>query len=326
MSLSYTFSYDDHSGTNGLPSKNGYWESGQDADLTEGYGADSAAVTRVFYCLWTSRFDFINALLGYTSLNSDNTLTRYLPDPHPQLNNFWAVDATASPMGPPDKDPNVSTVGASITGGGVGYRKATLAKVTATYKYLDYAILTDDTVKGYTYPELSRYISRSYEFQTDYLNINGGLKFVTSGLPLSATPGFPVTRIGLNYTWHEVPAKSANPYIPPNINNVNTCMGKVNSVAFDPLGLDAAVGTVWFVGFEPKLITPKLATNIQYWEITAKFLWGDYGAGVCGDSRAGWNYAYDLKNNRWDKITADGTCAGATPFQSADLNTIFKIS
>lgn len=272
----------------------------------ETYAHGNSSATRVFLCCWNCRAAFVDDVLGYAYLDGSNTLHRVLPDPHPDLYNFWAGDATIEGIG---------TVGVGVNGA-IAFPTA---KVTVNYRPFPYRFLAD----AFTGSEINRYVSRQYAFNADYLTVNGTMKFVTPVPPtvLTAPPGRITGTMELTLTWHEVPGKATNPFEPPNIENVIDCYGRVNDSDFD--GYDA--GTVLFMGIDPQMSTPRLAGDNFYWTIAMKFLIRDNGAGIGGET-AGHQYLYDVANARWDLVTSDGLTGGPRIYQEADLNSLFVIT
>lgn len=273
----------------------------------ESYAPGSSTVNRVLMVRWDRRPRFLDDLIGWSYLQG-TTIHRIIPDEHPQISNFFAIDAQVEGLGVLGKEDHNAI-------------SWTNAKVTATYKPVDYAIKADNEI-GY---ELERYVTRAYGFSADYLTINGQMKFVTNpGTVLSNPPGKVTGAMQLNYTWHEVPAKDANPFQPPNIKAIQNCLGKVNSVPFDTNAGNYPAGTVLFVGVDPKMTTPKLSGDVYYWEITFNFLVRNNGAGIGGET-AGHQYIYRVDLGIWDLVTADGTFGGPRIYQTADLNSLFTI-
>jgi hypothetical protein len=236
--------------------------------------------------------NFLSDVLGYSYI--DNTVPsptwinpgkmhRVLPQAHYDFPDLWAVNVAP-----------IEGVGTAQTSsfGGICYPTA---KVTVEFKPLDFALETDDDINS----ELDRYVTRSPSLDSQYLTVNGMMRYATGiqacatastsagpvGGPLVASqPGKITNAFGYDYVWHSVPALTNNIYLPPNLAAVNYCAGKVNSVPFDPGCLNAPVGTMLFLGFDPKMQLPSLGGTdaagftdedggLFYWEITLKFLY-----------------------------------------------------
>ena len=275
-----------------------YRESGK-----ENYSTGNSGAVRVFLVAWDVRADFLDDCLGYSYLDGELEIHRILPDPHPEIENFYASEASVEGLG---------VLGTSEAGS----IQWTTAKITVPYRPLPYAVETDAD----TDTELDRYVQRMYAFNADYLTINGVMKFATSGKVLSNPPGRITGTQELTYLWHEVPGKSDDPFSPPNIDTVDSCYGKVNSSSFD----DYPAGTMLFLGCDPQMVTPRLASDNFYWNISLKFLHRDNGIGADG-GQAGHNYIYDVANARWDKLV-DNATGTHTIYETADLNTLFTIT
>jgi hypothetical protein len=257
------------------------------------------------------RPSFLDSLLGWSYLDGANAIHRILPDEHPDIANFFACDASVQGRGELDHNDNNAI-------------DWTIAEVTANYKPVPYDVKSDNEITT----ELDRYVTRIYSFSADYLTIQGNMKWVSrspAGQALSSQPGKTTGTMSMQYVWHEVPGKASNPYVVPNFNAIISCLGRVNSVPFDPNGADCPAGTVLFIGVDPKMQTPKLTDEVFYWEITLSFLYRNNGPGIGGET-AGHNYIFDAANNRWDKVTADGTAGGTPIYGSADLNSLFTIT
>jgi hypothetical protein len=214
-----------------------YKESGK-----EQYSPGASTANRVFLVAWAYSTDFIDDLLGYSYLDGSNNIRRVLPDEHPTSDKFFAEDCSVEGIG---------KLGETIS----GTAHFTLAKITANYKPRDYAVLADEKITT----ELDRFVTRGYAFNGDFLTLQNGMRFVTSGRVLNAPPARITTSIELHYTWHDVPAKPSLPFVVPNWAAISSCFGCVNSTTFDPNGAGYSPGTVLFAGVDPKMVTNKLA-------------------------------------------------------------------
>lgn len=185
---------------------------------------------------------------------------------------------------------------ASVEGWGIpGESQFTLeqvyptAKVTVDYKPLDFAVIEDNELSGEIGQELERYVTRGFGFDSQYLTVNGQMKYCTVPKGVVATqPGKITSTQELNYTWHQVPALASNPFIPPNLKAIMSCIGTVNSVAFDTVaGINAPPGTVLFTSADVKMELPSLGGSeaaaslvnggLYYWTITLKFSYRNNG-------------------------------------------------
>jgi hypothetical protein len=295
----------------------------------EQYSPGAATANRVFMVNWDYRPDFLDALLGYSYLDGNNSIKRILPDEHPEIDNFFAEDATVEGMG---------VLGASD----LDSISWTNAKIATNYKPRDYFVKADNQVTS----EQDRYTSRTSTFAGEMLTLQNGVKFVSSQRVLSAPPGRLTATQDVQMTWHEVPALPNNPFVIPNLTAVTNCMGKVNSVPFDVNGFNYPPGTVLFYGIDPKMVTGKLAgdtaTNPNgnyHWEITMKFLYRNNGyvtvtqggssssGGGAGSisEYAGHNYFWEMSLGRFDLVTIDGRINGQRIYLTADLNTLWTI-
>lgn len=284
--------------------------------------AGGSQCTRVFLVAWDQRASFIDYLLGFSYLDASNKIYRVLPDAHPEIRNQYATDCTVEGLGP-----------ATIASGGTRpAAEFTTAKITANYKAKTYAIASDASIAGVDtttdHPELHRYVTRAYQFNVEYLSVQGSMIFVTpTGSPpvqriVPVPPGKANATIGLQYTWTEVPALPGNPFKIPNLDAINNCLGKVNSEVFDAAGGNYPAGTVLFVGVDPKQTLPRLDGETYYWDITFSFLYRNNG--LVGSEYAGHNHLFRPEIG-YDKLTVDGTSGGNTIYQSYNLNTLFNL-
>lgn len=298
------------------------------------FATGNSQITRVFFCRFDQAYAFVDAVLGYSLLMSNAPngykIQRELPDQHPIVTTFYASEvASVEPLGTPSQDTSKGNLGTFP-----------IAKVTAIYRPTDYAVLADDaigtiTVGDATIPnELERYVSvnRSYQ-QTEFLTVNGMLKFVESGRVINAPPGMVVGAYIETLKWVEVPAKTDDPFTPPNDTSLTACVGKVNTLEFN----GHPAGTVLMLPPETKMVTPKLSASVLFtssyiWEISMPFLIKDFGVNPNYEEEMGHFYLYDIvgpepsKNPGWDLVTTDGTITGNRLYQAADLNKVWHIT
>jgi hypothetical protein len=302
-----------------------YKESGK-----ESYSPGASTANRMLICNWDVRADFIDDLLGYSYLDITDNVHRVLPDEHPEIDNFFAEDATVEGKGVLGASDNDSI-------------SWTLAYINVNYKPRSYALLEDGdkSLKS----EQDRFTSRLGTFAAEFLTINARMQYHVSGRILEQPPGKIVNTQEILMTWHEVPALEKKPFIFPNLTALTNCYGKVNSTVFDPNGYAFPIGTVLFLGVDPKFNTPKLAGDTAttpignyFWDLTLKFLYKNNGplangvpANPAGATVAGHNYLYDIQGQIWDLVeTAPGTGRQipVTPqviYENTDLNSLWTI-
>lgn len=270
-----------------------------------------SSITRLFICRWDERNRFTDDVLGYSTIfgvDPNYVVHRELPDRHPDTDLFYAMSCEHSPHG--------------IASQSSGLLRYPLCKISVSYEAPPFAVKRDDEVTN----ELQRWVERVYGFQTDYLTIQGAvMKWVRPDrAALAVTPGITVGATELNVRWYRVPAKSSNPFIPPNINFINSCVGCVNSETFDGY----PPGQVLFLGAEPELKLPALFFDRYYWQINFKFLLRTNGELTPGDflnEVGGHNFKYDFSTGDWRLITGSGTVDGRRLYTQANLNNLFKI-
>lgn len=275
-------------------------------------GEADGEITRIFYTSWDVRSSFMDAVLGYSVNNGNGTLSRpSLPDQHPAFKNYYATKVKLEKVGMPDRYETSSKLPRYLA-----------AKFTVTYTPVTYHVTDDE----HTDNELQRFVTREYVPGADYFTVNGGMKFTTSGVVLSQQPAKITTFLELNYTWHKVPAKPGNPFVPPNVQKISDCVGRINSEVFDLEGMNLAPGTVLCLPPETRLVPPRVTSgnpdNNYQWEIMFKFLYRENGYGLDGNL-AGHQYLYDQANAGWDKVVS--TLSGQPLYEEEDLNILFTL-
>ncbi len=313
---------------------NQYIESRETEDAS--LAPNSSSVTRTFFVNWNYRTFFLDDLLGYSTYTGGTTaaplatITRDLPDQHPVYLTFYASDASVQGWGQP---PSASGPSSSAA--------FKVAKIKATYRPVDYAVLADNqldtiTINSNVYPdETERFVTFQYAFQPEYLSLNGLMQWVgrSSNKLLGFPPGKIIGALQMTCVWHNVPADGkVNPYQPPNLGNIQSCLGKVNSVPFMPHGQNFPAGTVLFIGADPKMVLPKRSVSVSSayeWEISLVFLIKQFSpANSYAALTAGHNWLYDSQQGTgvFDLVTSDGTVSGATIYSATDLNAIFTLN
>lgn len=292
----------------------------------EQYTEDGSTANRVFELNWDVRAAFIDDCLGYSYL-SGTTIIRVLPDEHPEIANFFALDASVEGKGVLGQSDN----------GSISW---THAVVTVNYRPREYLVSANEDFGG---NEQNRYTSRASEFAGELLTTQTGMKFVTAPQRLlTSSPGRLTATQELTYTWYDVPALAALPFIVPNSDARDACIGKLNSEIFDQPGVAYPVGTILFLGQTQKFKTPKLGESVggdgngsYRWDISMKFLYrnngvwaGTTGAGPTDDDYImGHNFVFDAAAGKYDLITHDGTAGGKHLYpDSADLNTLWTVN
>lgn len=299
-----------------------YFESSRESGRGT-FSVNASEVMRVFFVRYDERFSFISDLLGYATLSFNDdvySISRVLPEPYPSNELFFAYDAQVDPLGP----------GVLDTESNLPEGTWTLAKVTAKYKPVPYHVLPDNQVDS----EIERFVSRTYQVQTEFISIQGQMKFVQTQRALGRPPGRYVTKILKSMTFHGVPAKTDNPYSPPTFSNIVACAGRLNDAFFDVTVDNHPPGTCLFLAPECKLIMPRLDQATLTWDITYQFQIFDQGSTDLyttdvneNDHYIGQNWVLDQANNRYDIITSNGNrFTGTRIYEEADLSSLFVIS
>jgi len=225
--------------------------------------------------------NFLSDVLGYSYIEQvgldEYLIHRVLPDALFDWPVFYAQSAMVEGWGPCAQGTSTYEI------------IYPTARVTVDYKPIDFAVLPDDELSGEIGQELERYVTRGFGFDSQYLTVNGQMKFCTNPQNVVAVqPGKITSTQELNYTWHQIPALSANPFIPPNLSAIMNCIGTVNSLPFDTVaGINAPPGTVLFSSCDVKMELPSLGGSeaagslvqggLYYWTITFKFSYRNNG-------------------------------------------------
>lgn len=278
------------------------------------FAPGNSNATRVFAVKWANYVSFVDDVLGYGTWNGGTGITRVLPDSHPDMPLFYAINATVEPMGE-------SSLSAGIIGTG-NASSWDIAVITVTYQPVTYLVKADGDVTS----ELQRFTTRTWSFSNEYFTTNGAMKFVSNGQPMGRPPARITGAIELQIVWHDVPVSPSNPAFVPNRGGILNCLGRVNSSTFDVGFGSWTVGTVLFAGAEPKLVTPRLGSDLHTWEITHKFVIRDNGSGGYSGDQLGHNYVWNQRLGDWDLITHNGLEGGNRLYLTADFAQIFQIS
>lgn len=315
--------------------------SGEYTEAKDSYSmsfAPGGGITRVYYVNFAVVPAFMDDLMGYVTVANSGTTINWvgLPDQDPLYSNCYCLEATMEPLGAMNKNPTYALP------------TYTLAKVTAQYRQVDFAVKADADVTT----ELDRFVTRVGGYDGEYFTVsNTAMRFVsnvgTDGTHLAISQ--PPSRItGVQqwtYIWRYVPSVNSNPFRVPNHTALDNCLGKVHAVggsyaptasyAFDKNNNAFMPGTVLFAGAEPRMHTSRPVTGTRNgnfrWEIAMKFLYRNNGlvsrttAGQTINEHAGHQFIWDQALKQWDLITTDGTTAGGRLYESADLNTLFTI-
>lgn len=303
---------------------------------TKGKGAvsnDASSLERSFKVAWNNVPRFLDDLLGYAckSISAFTGLSRVLPDQHCIYPNFWAMEATVEGIGQPSYtfydratgEPYItnSSSSSATCQDCCDTLSYPFAKITATYKPVDYAILPDTSVTS----ETERYCTFTYGYSSEFMTLQQGMFFETTGQVMQGGAGKVQFVTTLNLVWHIVPASTGSPFVPPTEAAVTALAGKINAAPF--LGYEA--GTVLFLGAEPKLRLPKLSANLcpdttLYWDVGYSFAiknnspTSDFEAG-------GWNYFYEISLGVYDPVWSKKGGTGNQIYETGDFTQLFTL-
>lgn len=307
---------------------------------------------------WDNRYKFVMDMLGFSTPDfafGGRLIRRYLPERHPVLSDLFCVHCELTqgigvPLMDPrtgliwfvDKKPPVSNFEILAGTAPPGW-----AVYTCTYRKLPFEVLSDQMVAPQPVPELLRYVERRKTYATESITLPGGSFFYvdgTVGAQRTQIPEGPVKLMGtqtLFYVWHQVPMPGPG-RIPKNVETaIENCMGKVNSVVFDdfggPVQMPRVPGQSILVPVgDPNLLLQTYpghnaetllyqGADVQPQENPAT---GGFNAVITHTMirrPTGWNKLYRKTINAFQTISSDGTAAGEKPYQSADLNDLFKV-
>lgn len=195
-------------------------------------------------------------------------------------------------------------------------------------------------------PELYRYVVRtrrtySREQPIPAASTAGGFKVIDDAVPANRKPigqvGFRVVSMAdITYRWVRVPVgwppplgwtgfTASNPW-PPAFNPAalnpatnrrarDSYVGTINHDWFDcaaPDGYCCAPGTMLYRGFDD---SAKYYDAAGDWvcDVTFQFQWKE----------GGWNSILNAKGE-WKAVSLDGTSAGTRPYQTSDMNNLFR--
>jgi hypothetical protein len=324
--------------------------------------------TRLFLVNYTSLPLFLDDLQGYTTISSTNQLQRVVPDRHPLWANLYCMEAEIDGIGTIGQYEGVALAKYPLA-------KVTAMYRAPSYKIAEDVptrfLSSGTTSKEGGAPqgagfEMDRYTTRKWNFGADAITINtAGLKFVSNRRETLAgvqnvSIGQPPARVTmtweLSYTWHEIPPSpraiasvlptdtpivnagypgAISPYVPPNLQQIVNCYGKVNSVPFDVNHLNAPPGCVLFVGCQPVMRNLRLTTGVDennlFHDIQFKFLYKNNGYYTRGEADyylkeyAGWNWFYDQAGGGHPRTPLNVKLTSGSQFMECDtINGVYK--
>lgn len=293
---------------------------------------------------------FLDDLLGYSSIAAGR-IERVFPDMHPDYGNLYAQEAQWFGFGGDQGGVLAPTYGDGEADASKQIARMPYANVTATYRPVDFRLLTDsDILAEYEVPESQsssattiilpqewrRYCTFRFTYNGEFITTSKTARYLHKGDLSSPGPAVPsgvgksLSSAQLTITWREVPHLGGSLFVPPITERYQTYLAKVNSTDF----LDMPFwprGTVLFLGMEPVLKAPRL--NGDYtWDINLTFLIRRNGtwSSPQGDTTeaAGHNMFWnmdlaDADYNPWDLVTNTGLVAGRRVYEYGELNNLF---
>lgn len=274
--------------------------------------------TRTLRCRWNDRNKFRLDLIGQAFKNADGTIHRYIPERHPDNQFMYCVGAdlvkgkgrpsidfvTGLPRfldgpQPPTPEPDRPD---QPSGGTVTYG---WAEFVTSWQNLPYFVYSDDQLAQYgATREIYRFTRKIEQSASETITLPAAaFKWVSDQQPLPQGPVKVFYTKQIEYTWYKVPD--------PNINSIDSCLGKVNKVTFD--GYDP--GTVLFLAPD-KIQDP----STYLYDITYKMLYRPKG----------WNKFFRVQGNVgvFADFSVDGTVSDADGnrlIDAVDLYTLWRL-
>lgn len=265
--------------------------------------AESTTFTFTYMVEYDNVDHFVDDVLGYSIVqgtSSSATMSRVLPEQHPFVSTAYAVRASFRTAGIP-----------------LEVFQWNKAVVDVVFDVVDYPVLSDSEITS----ELQRFVSIKVKSKTEFLSVQGFLKFVDGGsppLPLNAQPGFLVPSQIIEMVWRRLPESPAGGIaLSPLQIRVNQSLGHVNVAPF----LQYKRGQVLFLDADSKLSFPTLESGTQFWDQTLTFA-VRYGDNTVG---SGWNQFFNTTANQWMVVTTTGLAGGTKIYQDdIDFNQTFS--
>ena len=264
-----------------------------------------------------------------------STLKRILPWRHPYWTQLWCTRIGSVKPHQPTGNLVTWAVPADVQTGdvtGSPVTEYTLALLTLQFTRPNYTILADDDING---DESNRYLDRFWKPNVQMLSREGQVFVYSEG---AVSPGGPLNKqfpgsvgqklmhLKLQRTWYQLPEAAV--YDSNGMPSVLVrFMGRVSSATF--MGMTA--GTVLLEGLD---ITPQpLQIPSDLMGITSKSVQNQYNVsfnidyfdpplGASATTR-GHNTMPWAGNGKWYKVVSQ--VGGFTPFETADMNSMFKI-
>lgn len=270
---------------------------------------DGGEVVRPCILAWSDQKTFIKAMLGYTEWLGGVTLTRSLPEYHPDY--FWMYASSCSlrkGIGKP-----LAGVNGAVTfdspGGAAG---SGMCIIDVVYRAPEYEVMTDEQIQDTDPKEIARFVTRSESYATESVTVpGGGFKFTSDNVTIQEPSSKLFYTKSLKYTWHQVPTVGTGWLMPHTLQtNIETCLGKVNAATFDTRYTTAE--SVLFLG--PEIRRTRMSNGDPAMDIDYNFL----------VRPAGWNLLWRAGSvNAFAAITPIG---GAKLYPTADLNSLFELA
>jgi hypothetical protein len=315
------------------------------SDKAWDFGEDRPTLTKVYKVRWQDQYDFLDALLGRGTWDSDTgQIARRHPQSHPVFPHYFCVDARTEADGFARKDEV----------GGEDTPKFDVTNIVARFEPAKYRIGDDaDPVDGILHP--SSYLTFDYSPASQFVGVPGTLKYVGVTPPndplVKSNPGYLLPRIDFIMTWHRVPNNpddfAASQFIAPNLASVMACLGRVNTKNF----FGNPPGTTLFVGqksrWRPDRLFDYLSVDgggFTQWDLDLCFQYvnptDQVNVDGCrtpsgDDEYPGFNYKYFFVDKTWHKVvivppgqesTSFPTCSAAAGFDATyQYEDIYKL-
>lgn len=261
---------------------------------------------------------FLDDVVGFSTWNPGGgagitSLNRILPDRDSIRRNFYAQNARTESLDRAGKSANVYPVPVHE-----------YTRVFVWYAPADYVIASDAAiVDGSGLPrEYKRFVRWHEDTKDEVITLSGHFRFRTSGRTLSHPPGkMHFTKL-LKLEWLKVPHyHTDNPFKNPVEVNDLANRGKLNGSTF----LGYRKGTMLYMGCQKKMVTPALANDSYYFNLTFNFAVKDNGTWTDQDLSThaiGHNWLFDVSTGEWDLMRHEPS-GNRIYLEDGDFNSLF---
>jgi hypothetical protein len=280
---------------------------------TENWQSGEIEIVRTLECAWSDRYHFVLDLTGWCQLIGGSILFRQPPEPHPEFNLLYCVQAqmvqgigfiTQGVNTAPQylQRPSGPDINAAETDGRARFR--------CTFRSLDYEVGQPGTVPD----ETSRYVSRYETYAGESLPIlSGGFVWVTpegkpDGPVFEATTRIMRTK-SLEHVWHDVPGDTFK--LGGNLEaNIEATIGKMNISPFDNGRYPAR--TLLFIAPDKK--RTRTPAGFVTWTVKYQMLY----------RKTGWDKLYRRGGNDFQRVQRKDDEQNRSIYEEANFDKLFQ--